>query len=135
MKRTILLLNLVVMTAIAVMAQDNADKAEINFKEKEHDFGYIAENGGKVSCEFEFTNTGKAPLIIIDAVASCGCTKPEFPKKPLQPGEKGVIKVTYNPKGRPGPFRKDIRVRTNAGSKRVTLIICGSVNPEAKQAQ
>lgn len=125
MKRTFLLLSLVLVAAITAMAED---KAEIKFTEYEHDFGYIAEDGGKVSCDFEFTNTGTSPLIIIDAVASCGCTKPEFPKKPLQPGEKGVIKVTYNPKGRPGPFRKDIRVRSNAGTKRTTLIICGSVN-------
>ena len=87
-----------------------------------------------MSCEFEFTNTGNKPLIIIEAVASCGCTSPEYPKRPIAPGKSGVITVYYNPIGRPGGFKKDVKVRTNAGSGRTkTLTIIGSAIPAKEE--
>ena len=70
---------------------------------------------------------GDEPLIIVSATASCGCTRPEYPTKPIKPGKKGKIKVTFSPIGRPGPFRKEIRVKTNARNKVVRLHIEGSV--------
>lgn len=111
------------------MAEDN-DGARIEFAEKSFDFGTIREADGSVSHTFEFTNTGSEPLIIIDASASCGCTRPEFPKEPIKPGGKGKIKVIYNPAGRPGEFNRKVKIRTNAkGGKRVTLKITGTVIP------
>lgn len=44
------------------------------------ELGKVKEQGGPVSCEFVFTNTGDANLVIIDAKATCGCTRPEYPK-------------------------------------------------------
>ena len=92
-----------------------------------HDFGFIREAKGPVSCYFEFENVGTAPLVITKVAASCGCTRPEYPEKPIKPGKKGKIKVTFSPIGRPGPFRKEIRVKTNARNKVVRLHIEGSV--------
>ena len=110
-----------------------AGKPVINIDTKSYDFGTINEDGGPVSCEFRFTNTGDEPLVIISANASCGCTHPEFPKQPVKPGESGVIKVTYNPLGRPGEFSKTVRVRTNASTpKRLSLNINGVVLPAKK---
>ena len=104
---------------------------KISFATKTHDFGTVREANGTVSCEFSFTNDGDAPLAIISARSSCGCTKPTFPRKPLMPGEKGVIKVTYNPKGRPGEFSKNITVKTSdKKNKSVKLRISGVVVPE-----
>lgn len=108
-----------------------AEGPGIQFETTTHDFGNINEDDNPVSCEFEFTNTGDEPLIIVSANASCGCTKPEFPKKPINPGKSGKIKVTYNQKGRPGEFNKSIRVRTNASRpKSISLKISGVVIPE-----
>ena len=90
---------------------------------------FVKENGGKVSCEFEFTNTGDAPLVIIDAEATCGCTRPEYPKSPISPGKKGKIKVTYNPAGRPGPIDRVVTVRSNGVPKKVRLKLKGNVLP------
>ena len=100
---------------------------KVQFQKKEYDFGYISENDGKVTCSFEFVNNGDKPLVIIDAKAECGCTTPDFPRRPIEAGGKGVIKVTYNPKDRPGAFRKEITVRTNGKPKRTTLVVIGSV--------
>ena len=107
--------------------KDAEGKPEILFTKSNHDFGFIREEKGPVTCVFEFENVGTAPLIIVSASAQCGCTRPEYPQKPIKPGKKGKIKVTFSPIGRPGPFRKEIRVKTNARNKVVRLHIEGSV--------
>lgn len=110
-----------------------ADNAQITFKNRSHDFGIIKEDGGPVTHNFEFTNTGDKPLIIVEATASCGCTRPEYTTKPIKPGKKGKIKVTYSPLGRPGAFRKTVKIKTNAKESRTTLIIEGTVTPASKK--
>ena len=110
-----------------------ADYAQATFPVQNHDFGIITEHGGPVNCTFEVINTGNKPLLIIDATASCGCTRPEFPTKPIKPGKKAKIKVTFSPLGRPGAFRKSIKVKTNGREKITTLTIEGTVNPGKKK--
>ena len=96
--------------------------AEIKFDKLTHDFGTFSEKEPVVSCTFSFTNVGESPLIINQAVASCGCTVPEYTKTPIQPGEKGEIKVTYNGTGKfPGHFKKSITVRTNGAVEMTRL--------------
>lgn len=106
--------------------------AEIKFDKLTHDFGTFSEKEPVVSCTFSFTNVGESPLIINQAVASCGCTVPEYTKTPIQPGEKGEIKVTYNGTGKfPGHFKKSITVRTNGAVEMTRLYIEGEMS-EAK---
>ena len=94
-----------------------------------HDFGTIGENDGYAQHIFTFKNTGGAPLVISRVTASCGCTKPEWPQQPIQPGQEGSIIIMYNPQGRPGNFNKTATVYTNEsdGYKRHTLTIHGVV--------
>lgn len=114
----------------ATAAAPEKNGPQIQFAEKVHNFGYINEKGGPATCDFEFVNTGDAPLVIISATASCGCTRPSYPTEPIAPGKKGKIKVTYLPDTRPGEFDKTIKVRTNAKeSKKITLRIAGTVIP------
>ena len=106
--------------------------AEIKFDKLTHDFGTFSEKSPVVSCTFTFTNVGESPLIINQAVASCGCTVPEYTKTPIQPGEKGEIKVTYNGTGKfPGHFKKSLTVRTNGAVEMTRLYIEGEMT-EAK---
>lgn len=112
--------------SMPVMAKD---KAKISFPEKTWNFGNIKEEGGPVSHEFTFSNTGDSNLVILDATAQCGCTRPEYPKNPIAPGKTSKIKVTYNPIGRPGAFEKVVTVKSNAGGK-VRLKISGTVIPK-----
>ena len=133
MKRIItLVLALALLIPMAAVAKKK-EKAQISFTEQTHNFGTIPEKGGPVSCDFEFTNTGGANLIILSANAECGCTTPEFPKNPIAPGKKGKIRVTYNPLGRPGSFTKMVTVRTNGKQKKAHIKITGIVNPNAKK--
>jgi hypothetical protein len=116
---------------IATMFADGAP--EISFEEITHDFGTFPEENGKVSCTFEFKNVGSADLVLQSVKASCGCTTPEWTKEPVKPGEKGVVKATYNATGRPGSFTKTITVKSNAGEKRLT--IKGEVIPKAQKVE
>ena len=112
-----------------------AQSPQIEFKEKSFDFGKIKEEDGAVSCTFEFTNTGVAPLIISGVTASCGCTTPDWTKEPIPAGATGFVKASYNPKGRPGVFKKSITVRSNATDGTVVLTISGEVIPRPKSIE
>lgn len=131
MKRFFIAFFAVCLVAISAIADDKY--AEAKFEVKSHDFGTIKEADGPVSCTFEFTNTGDKPLLIIDAAASCGCTRPEYPSKPIKPGKKGKIKVTYSPIGRPGFFKKTVKVKTNGKERNTTLHIEGKVIPKTNK--
>ena len=78
MKKILFLMTLLVVGVSFAFAQTNAD---IKFDKTTHDFGKFSENSPVVSCVFTFTNIGDAPLVIHQAVASCGCTVPEYTKR------------------------------------------------------
>jgi len=102
--------------------------AEIKFDKLTHNFGKFNSSSPKVSCVFTFENVGEEPLVINQAVASCGCTVPQYTKEPVKPGEKGEIKVTYNGTGKfPGHFKKTITVRTNGVVEMTRLYIEGDM--------
>ena len=105
-------------------AQDS-QKAEFKFNEEKHDFGKIPQ-GTPVTTVFEFTNVGTTPLIITDVRPTCGCTIADFTKTPVNPGDKGSIKITYNAAFM-APFTKTIVVTSNASTPVKNLIIVGEV--------
>ncbi|MCD8166312.1 MAG: DUF1573 domain-containing protein [Bacteroides sp.] len=122
--RTILMMS--VLFVFCVAAQDK--QAEITFDKTTYNFGTFSENDPVVEGTFTFTNTGDDLLVIHQAVASCGCTVPEYTKEPVKPGQKGTIKVTYNGKGKaPGKFKKSITLRTNAKTEMVRLFVEGDM--------
>ena len=102
--------------------------ATITFDTLKIDLGKFPASKPERSCTFYFTNTGTAPLVIHQALASCGCTVPTFSKEPVKPGEKGRIEVSYNGKGKfPGVFQKTVTVRSNATNEVVRLVIMGEM--------
>jgi len=116
-----------ILTAQTTDVKPAEDKAEISFATIEHNYGTI-DFGANGSCEFEFTNTGKVPLTLINVQASCGCTAPEWSKEPIKPGDKGKIMVKYNTQ-LPGTFQKSITVYSNAATTPIVLKIKGEVKP------
>ncbi|MFA6832804.1 MAG: DUF1573 domain-containing protein [Bacteroidaceae bacterium] len=129
-KITSLLVMMLLVLTTAVAAVPDAD---IKFEKTKIDLGTFPEENPIVKCKFEFTNTGDKPLIIHQAVASCGCTVPQYTKEPIKPGEKGFIIVTYNGKGKfPGHFKKSITLRTNAVTTITRLFIEGDMTPAKK---
>jgi len=105
--------------------------AEIKFDKLTHNFGTFSEKSPVVTYTFTYTNVGEQPLVINQAVASCGCTVPEYTKTAIQPGEKGEIKVTYNGAGKfPGHFKKSITIRTNGVVEMTRLYIEGEMTED-----
>lgn len=98
----------------------------VKFEKEIYDFGVI-EQGEKVTHDFKFTNTGKTPLIITDATATCGCTVPEFPKNPVKPGESGTIKVVFDSTGKLGMQDKQVTLVSNANPTPEKLHLVGEI--------
>ncbi len=108
------------------------NKTKIAFNEEVHDFGDIPYEH-EVETTFKIKNVGEHPLIIFEAKASCGCTIPEKPAKPISPGEEGDLKVAFKP-NKEGAVSKKITLTTNTESGREFVTIKANVAPK-KQKQ
>lgn len=101
-------------------------KPVIQFEKTEFDFGKILQ-GEVVSYTFHFTNAGNAPLIITSLEKSCGCTTGDFPKQPIEPGQGGEIKITYDSKGHFGFQSRTVIVNANTVPSQTTLRVKAEV--------
>lgn len=98
---------------------------EFEFVAESIDYGKIKQGSNGVRV-FEFTNIGNAPLIIKGIKSTCGCTVPKKPEKPIMPGKKGHIEVSYDTK-RVGGFSKAVTIISNAKTSNKRLRIKGYV--------
>ena len=110
----------------------DTNDSKIEFESTSFDFGKIA-FASDGTCIFRFTNTSMKPLIVNVVRTTCGCTNPEWPKDPVEPGKMGEIKVTYNTRIT-GRFQKSITVFCNAVNSPVKLFIKGDVQPDPATA-
>ncbi|MFN0275911.1 MAG: DUF1573 domain-containing protein [Chitinophagales bacterium] len=104
---------------------DNPNAPEFKWVEETHDFGTIPQ-GIPVQNKFEFTNTGKEPLIVSNVQKTCGCTVTDWTKEPIAPGAKGFVMAEYNA-AKEGPFTKAITVQSNAKTPSIKLYFKGTV--------
>ncbi len=102
------------------------DSTSVEIIDASYNFGKVVD-GDKVEYNYRFKNTGNKPLVIIKASASCGCTVPQKPEKPILPGEVGFIKVVFDSKGRIGETHKSITVTSNAKPEFPELKLEGEV--------
>lgn len=134
MKKYFLLIIAVAFASLAIAQQSGP---AISWEKTVHDFGEFNEEAGVQTAIFEFTNTGNEPLYLTNVKASCGCTATDYTKEPVQPGAKGFVKASYNPKNRPGKFTKQITVTTNEFQPTSIVRIMGDVKqtpkPETEQ--
>jgi hypothetical protein len=106
--------------------------AQVKFSELSHDFGEIAEDGGKVEHIFKFRNISTKPVVIVSAHSSCGCTKAEYSRRPVMPDSTATIKVVFNPMNYPGTFARKITIVTAEGALEERLLVTGRVIPRKK---
>ncbi len=99
--------------------------SEFKFEKETHDFGTIPYNK-PASYEFTFKNVGSSPVILANVSPSCGCSVADFSKTPINPGDSGKIKVTYNAATK-GPFTKSFTVQSNTKTPVKTLTVKGTV--------
>ena len=90
------------------------------------DFGTFPKEETKTG-EILFKNTGDKPFVIYDVVTSCGCTKVDYPKTPVRPGETLKLAITYEA-DKPGFFNKSLKVYGNMKGSPVKLVVRGQTN-------
>lgn len=113
------------LACLPLRAEDKA--AEFKFDKTIINFGTFPE-GKKMTAQFVFTNVGTLPLVINQAMTSCGCTVASYTKEPVEPGKQGQVTVTYDGRGKiPGHFRKTITIRSNAKTPLTRLFIEGEM--------
>jgi hypothetical protein len=119
------ILGSVLLIGMAVLVSAFSPADELKFDKYSHNFGKVKHNQ-PVTVEFTFTNVSSKAVIIEDATAECGCTKPEFPPRPIAAGKTGTIKVTYDSKTM-GVFNKKITVKLVNNDTPTILTISGEV--------
>jgi len=112
---------------VAITCAFTADNTKLKFGVTTHAFGKIKQNT-PVTFDFTFVNNTTARVIIEDATAECGCTKPTYPMQPIQAGKGGKISVTYDAKTL-GSFNKKITVKLVNDDNPLILSISGEVIP------
>ncbi|MCL2328259.1 MAG: DUF1573 domain-containing protein [Bacteroidetes bacterium] len=140
MKKNIVLLCVACVCSMATFAQpgwgggkpgqNQLDESEIKapkitWTTDAKDLGQIPQ-GVPVTVNFEFTNTGNAPLIISNVKPDCDCTDAKWTKTPVMPGQKGSIEVTFDAKNG-GNFSKPATVTSNAKPTESTIVFTGTV--------
>lgn len=102
------------------------DSTTVQIIDSAYNFGKVTD-GEKVEYSYRFRNTGTKPLVVVQATASCGCTVPQKPEKPIMPGEIGFIKIVFDSKNRVGNAHKTITVESNAKPEFPPLTLTGDV--------
>ena len=104
-----------------------ANMTTMSFDKMSHDYGIVPADSDNMTT-FRVTNTGKKPLVIEKVSASCGCTTPSKPEKPIPPGKSDEITVVFHPKETQlGQQNKTVTVIANTDPKMEVLSISAMV--------
>lgn len=124
---TLILLMMVLTASAQERREARSSDAALTLHAVSHHFGDVARRGGDLEYELHYTNTGTTPLVLTRVVTSCSCLKVHFQRRPLPPGEKGVIRIVYQPqKSEPGVFNKVIQIYSNARDGRAVFTVQGN---------
>ena len=123
--KTFLLALCSLVVSTAALAQQKKAAEVVQFAKLKHDFGKIKQNT-PVTYDFAFKNVGGKPVVIESATASCGCTTPKWPTKPVVKNQAEKITAGFNAAA-PGPFEKTITVKVAGYEQPVELKITGEV--------
>ena len=123
MKKLVLMILFITIGITMVSAQN---QAEFKFDQITINVGTFPASSPVKKAVFTFTNVGNAPLVINEVIASCGCTIPKYDRRPIAPGQKGSIEITYNGQGKfTGHFKKSITIMSNARTEMTRIYIEG----------
>lgn len=103
---------------------DKRSLTTVSLSKDKIDFGDFSWDKGE-EAEIVVSNVGKIPLVINDAITSCGCTTVQYTKELVRPGESVVLKINYKA-DQPGHFNKTITVYCNAKGSPFSLKISGN---------
>jgi hypothetical protein len=121
-----LILLIVLIFSIKLYGQPIGD-AKLEFSSVVHDFGIVNKSDGEAICSFEFKNTGQLPLVIKNVKPESKCVTASWSNDSIACGQKGYIRVHFNPEEITGIFKKTLTVCSNAKNTKVTLTLTGKV--------
>ena len=119
-----LFLTIAAILGFSALYADEPKGADIEFEQKIIDLGVIAGDDDKQELRLKFRNTGDVPLVVTEVRTSCSCTTIKYKRKPVPPGEEGVLNITVDPKKAPkGNFYRVLQVYSTAvsGVQNITL--------------
>jgi len=110
-------------------------KGALCFETTTINIGRLSEDDKPVSYRFYFRNTSKETIVLTRVSTSCGCTTASFTKKPVKPGEKGIIELTFNPFEQVGKLNKRAFLYTNLSERYPTekITLSGEVTPTSNE--
>ena len=114
--------------AASTASGDEAKFPVMTFDKIEHDFGTI-DQGTQVEHLFTFKNTGNAPLVVVDAKSSCGCTVPTWSRESIPPGGEGEMLVKFNGSGQ-NQVSKTVTITANTRNGKELIKIKAFVTPK-----
>jgi hypothetical protein len=106
-----------------------ADSVGLTFAEK-HLEAQVGLADRNVTVEFPFENKTKQPVQLVEIKPTCGCTEAVAELKPYAPGEKGVVRVTFNFGHRVGRQLQIVNVKTNPAPTETIVLLLGVTIPE-----
>ena len=132
MKSLFIIVAMIVNTIVFIPNDVQVDVGVFEFETEIINYGTIAQNSDG-NRAFVFKNVGNAPIIISEVKASCGCTIPSKPNKPIMPGETAEIEVKYAT-SRLGGFSKTLTVISDASEPKKIIRIKGNVFKNTSQS-
>jgi len=104
----------------------------LRFENKMLNYGYI-EQGKVIDHVFKYTNVSNVPVNILNAEASCGCTRPTYSFMQIEPGATGEIGVRFDSNGKLGKMESSVTVLTDANPAKHHLYLMGTITDPPKK--
>lgn len=117
---------------ISALRSMNGDTKPVDYPEFKidattYDFGMM-QRGTSRKHAFKVTNTGSRPLSVEVTSTTCKCTAGDIGVDFIQPGQTVDLRLKWDAKSMPGPFRQSATLSTNdPRARRVELTIEGTV--------
>ena len=125
-KRLFLVCVVLLVASFCASAQKPEKKASIQLDSTTAHLGTFPKSNSLKTTVFTFKNVGNDKLVFYGASPNCGCVTVELPDKPIKPGRKGKIIVTYNGKNKtPTKFSHKINFACTGSPAYFTLRVNG----------
>ncbi|MEW6250713.1 MAG: DUF1573 domain-containing protein [Planctomycetota bacterium] len=98
--------------APAVAQQPAAPGPRMELSQQQWNYGEIWDSE-KPQITLRISNGGQAELEIKNVSAACSCTVLELPRKTIAPGQSIDVPITFDPRGKQGPYGTYINIATN----------------------
>ncbi len=117
-------------TGVPVLGQSVAE-GNLRFVSHTLSLDTLSEDDAPHKRVFDFQNAGKNEVVITQVLTGCGCTRADYTRNQIAPGEKGSVTLSFNPRHRPGEV--NVRATVYTAEKGVNhtyvLSLSGHVTP------